>query len=158
MADLAMVVSSAFKGKGLGALLLQQLVDYARARGIATLRFETLPENKPMQKLGHKAGFVMLRGQRPRNTQHAVAAGRVRGGVVPGQRRSRYAAAIGQLTVALRLLELQGKRLISSERGVRLPMLRIRLAKGRCDGRSPEFRWSTLWPIVHAAGQPRQTC
>lgn len=65
VADLAMVVSSAFKGKGLGALLLQQLVDYARARGIATLRFETLPENKPMQKLGHKAGFVMLRGSDP---------------------------------------------------------------------------------------------
>jgi len=65
VADLAMVVSSSFKGKGLGGLLLQQLVDYARARGIATLRFETLPENRPMQKLGLKAGFVVLKGRDP---------------------------------------------------------------------------------------------
>ena len=65
VADLAMVVSSSFKGKGLGGLLLQQLIDYAKARGIATLRFETLPENKPMQKLGYKAGFVIHKGGDP---------------------------------------------------------------------------------------------
>jgi acetyltransferase len=65
VADLAMVVSSSFKGKGLGGLLLQQLIDYAKGRGIATLRFETLPENKPMQKLGLKAGFSVIKGGDP---------------------------------------------------------------------------------------------
>ena len=65
VADLAMVVSSSCKGKGLGGLLMQQLVDYARARGISTLRFETLPENKPMQKLAQKFAFEVYKGDDP---------------------------------------------------------------------------------------------
>jgi len=64
-ADLALVVSSLFKGKGLGSLLLQQLIDFARLRGIGVLRFETLPDNHSMQKLGLKFGFVVIKGEDP---------------------------------------------------------------------------------------------
>jgi len=56
-ADFAMVVSSRFKGKGLGHLLLQRMIDYARERGIGELRGETLAANVRMQRLAQRLGF-----------------------------------------------------------------------------------------------------
>lgn len=64
-ADLALVISSALKGMGLGSLLLQQLIDFARLRRIGVLRFETLPDNHSMQKLGLKFGFTVVKGEDP---------------------------------------------------------------------------------------------
>jgi acetyltransferase len=58
-AEFAMVVSSAFKGQGLGGLLMQQLLDYARWRGIGVLCAETLPENQHMLHVAQKFGFVV---------------------------------------------------------------------------------------------------
>lgn len=51
VADFAIVVSSGCKGKGLGRLLLQSLINYARSRGIGELRGETLDGNLRMQHL-----------------------------------------------------------------------------------------------------------
>lgn len=65
VADFAIVVSTAFKGQGLGGLLMQELIDYARWRGIGLLRGETLPENRHMQHLAHKFGFVVKPGGDP---------------------------------------------------------------------------------------------
>ena len=64
-ADFAIVIRSACKGKGLGKLLLQQLIEYAQLRGIGSLRGETLTANKPMQYLAKSFGFVVQHGGDP---------------------------------------------------------------------------------------------
>lgn len=64
-ADFAIVVSSLCSGRGLGRMLLQQLIEYARGRGIARLQGETLVENKRMQHLAESLGFQTQRGADP---------------------------------------------------------------------------------------------
>jgi acetyltransferase len=64
-ADFAIVVSSLCSGKGLGRMLLKQLIDYAQARGIARLHGETLIENKRMQHLAVSLGFELERSADP---------------------------------------------------------------------------------------------
>ena len=58
VAEFAVVVSSTLKGKGLGRLLMQEIIDYARVRGIGTLHGETLADNQRMQHLAQLFGFV----------------------------------------------------------------------------------------------------
>jgi acetyltransferase len=62
VADFAIVVSSGCKGKGLGRLLLQSLINYARSRGIGELRGETLDGNLRMQHLAQDLGFKLTAG------------------------------------------------------------------------------------------------
>ncbi|MCM2290414.1 MAG: GNAT family N-acetyltransferase [Sulfuritalea sp.] len=62
VADFAIVVRSDMKGKGLGRLLLQSIVDYCRSRGTARLCGETLGANLRMQHLARELGFVLKTG------------------------------------------------------------------------------------------------
>jgi len=62
VADFALVVRSELKGRGLGRLLLQNIVDYARSRGIGLLRGETLAGNLRMQGLARHIGFTVTTG------------------------------------------------------------------------------------------------
>lgn len=62
VADFALVVASAIKGRGLGRLLLQSIVAYCRSRGIGELRGETLDGNLRMQRLARGLGFAMTTG------------------------------------------------------------------------------------------------
>ena len=62
VADFAVVVASPLKGQGLGRLLLQQIIDYCRARGIGELRGETLAGNLRMQRLATAFGFTTATG------------------------------------------------------------------------------------------------
>lgn len=62
VADFAIVVRSEIKGKGLGGLLLQSIIDYSRSRGTGELRGETLDGNLRMQKLARKLGFTLKSG------------------------------------------------------------------------------------------------
>jgi acetyltransferase len=64
-ADFAIVVRSGLKGKGLGRLLLQNIIDYARQRGITELRGETFAENLRMQRLAEQLGFVLSNSSDP---------------------------------------------------------------------------------------------
>jgi acetyltransferase len=64
-ADFAIVVRSGLKGKGLGRLLLQNIIDYARQRGITELRGETFAENLRMQRLAEHLGFTLNSGSDP---------------------------------------------------------------------------------------------
>jgi RimJ/RimL family protein N-acetyltransferase len=64
-ADFAIIVRSGLKGKGLGRLLLQNIIDYARHRGITELRGETFAENLRMQRLAEQLGFVLSSGSDP---------------------------------------------------------------------------------------------
>ena len=65
VAEFAVVVSSTLKGKGLGRLLMQEIIDYARVRGIGTLHGETLADNQRMQHLAQLFGFVVHSGSDP---------------------------------------------------------------------------------------------
>jgi len=62
VADFAIVVRSEIKGKGLGEILLQSIIDYSRSRGTGELRGETLDGNLRMQKLARKLGFTLKSG------------------------------------------------------------------------------------------------
>jgi acetyltransferase len=65
VADFALVVSSALKGKGLGQLLMASIIDYARSRGIRELHGETLASNRRMQNLARHCGFSVQAGSDP---------------------------------------------------------------------------------------------
>ena len=58
-AEFAVVVRSDLKGHGLGALLLEKLLRYCRARGTHELVGEALPDNQRMLKLAHHLGFTV---------------------------------------------------------------------------------------------------
>jgi RimJ/RimL family protein N-acetyltransferase len=62
IADFAIVIDSTIKGKGLGRLLMQSIVDYARSRGIVELRGETMVANTRMQHLAKSLGFKLKQG------------------------------------------------------------------------------------------------
>jgi acetyltransferase len=62
VADFAIVVRSEFKGKGLGRLLLDSIIDYSRHRGTAELRGETMAGNLRMQNLARDVGFELKTG------------------------------------------------------------------------------------------------
>ena len=58
-AEFAVVVRSDLKGRGLGALLMEKMLRYCRARGTQELVGEALPENLRMLQLAHHLGFTV---------------------------------------------------------------------------------------------------
>jgi acetyltransferase len=57
VAKFAIVLADAWQGRGLGAELLGQLIDFAREAGIARLHGVTLSTNTRMLLLGRRLGF-----------------------------------------------------------------------------------------------------
>jgi acetyltransferase len=57
-AEFAIIVRSDLKGRGLGHLLLSQLIAHARASGTPRLVGEVLRENRAMLDLAHSLGFM----------------------------------------------------------------------------------------------------
>ena len=60
-ADLAIVVSDEWQGKGLGRRLLVRTIEIARSRGIVRLEGEMLAENLPIRRLLASLGFAFHR-------------------------------------------------------------------------------------------------
>jgi acyl-CoA synthetase (NDP forming)/GNAT superfamily N-acetyltransferase len=60
-AEFAVTVRSDMKGHGLGALLMDRIIDYARGRGLKTLIGLVLAENEPMLALSRRLGFTPAR-------------------------------------------------------------------------------------------------
>jgi acetyltransferase len=60
-AEFAVTVRSALKGRGIGRLLMQHLIDYARQRNIGKVFGEILPENALMIALAQELGFRLDR-------------------------------------------------------------------------------------------------
>ena len=58
-AEFAIVVRSDQKGEGLGSMLFHKGIQYTRARGTRLLTGQTMIENKAMQGLSRKFGFVV---------------------------------------------------------------------------------------------------
>jgi acetyltransferase len=59
IAEYAVLVRSDLKGRGLGWLLMQMLIEYATAEGIATLQGEVLAENATMLRMCGELGFAI---------------------------------------------------------------------------------------------------
>lgn len=57
-AEYAIAVRSDWKGRGLGYLLMQRLIDVAQLRGIGELTGIVLRENKPMLLMSREFGFT----------------------------------------------------------------------------------------------------
>lgn len=58
-AEYAIAVRSDLKGKGLGRLLMEEIMEYAERRGVGEIWGEVLAENKPMLALVRKLGFTV---------------------------------------------------------------------------------------------------
>jgi acetyltransferase len=56
-AEFAVLVRSDMKGRGLGYQLMQEIVAYARQRGIKRVYGEVLRENRTMLQMAHELGF-----------------------------------------------------------------------------------------------------
>lgn len=55
--EFSVIAADDLKGEGLGQLLMQKILDYARDRGIETMTGTVLPNNKPMLRLAERLGF-----------------------------------------------------------------------------------------------------
>jgi acetyltransferase len=55
--EYAVIVRSALKGHGLGWLLMQRMIDYARALGLRTVHGQVLAENTTMLRMCRDLGF-----------------------------------------------------------------------------------------------------
>ncbi len=61
-AEFAVTIASAAQGQGLGYVLMQQVLDLARARGIGELWGQVLTDNHRMRKMCDELGFVTRLG------------------------------------------------------------------------------------------------
>ncbi|PTB22764.1 GNAT family N-acetyltransferase [Trinickia symbiotica] len=64
-AEFAVAVRSDMKGKGLGRLLMERIIEYVRARGTRFITGEILRENAPMLALARARGFEMHASEDP---------------------------------------------------------------------------------------------
>lgn len=62
-AEFAMLIRDDYQRQGLGTLLLQRLLDVARAENIGTVIADMLPENTGMRYICQKLGFTLKREQ-----------------------------------------------------------------------------------------------
>ncbi len=60
-AEYAILVRSDMGGKGLGKMLMQRIIDYARSRGIREISGQVLSDNIPMLRVCAKLGFTSRR-------------------------------------------------------------------------------------------------
>ena len=61
--EFALVIADAFQNKGLGGVMMQTLIDTARAKGLRTIEGEVLAHNTGMLKLMQRMGFEKHKGQ-----------------------------------------------------------------------------------------------
>jgi RimJ/RimL family protein N-acetyltransferase len=57
--EFAVIVRSAFKGHGLGWLLMRRVIEYARAIGLARVHGQVLAENTTMLRMSAELGFAI---------------------------------------------------------------------------------------------------
>lgn len=60
-AEYAILVRSDMGGKGLGKMLMQRIIDYARSRGIREISGQVLSDNIPMLRVCERLGFTSRR-------------------------------------------------------------------------------------------------
>jgi acetyltransferase len=67
--EYAILVRSDLKGKGLGWLLMQMIIDYARAEGLKTIEGQVLSENTTMLEMCRELGFDIAPDPHERDTR-----------------------------------------------------------------------------------------
>jgi acetyltransferase len=72
--EFAIAVADAWQGSGLAGLLMQALIDLARARGLAVMEGDVLRSNRKMLRFARQLGFVPQREGSDRETMHIVRA------------------------------------------------------------------------------------
>jgi acetyltransferase len=82
-AEIALIVRSDLKGRGLGRLLLDRLIRHADATHLAALRAEVLYENLTMVHLAQRMGFAFVGRGGPMLTMRMDLAGRQAGAADP---------------------------------------------------------------------------
>ncbi|MCB9642461.1 MAG: bifunctional acetate--CoA ligase family protein/GNAT family N-acetyltransferase [Myxococcales bacterium] len=70
--DFALVVADAWQGKGLGSRLMHELIEAARARGLAEMRGDILSDNHNMLKLVRSLGFSCRLNEEDATLQRAA--------------------------------------------------------------------------------------
>lgn len=65
-------IDDQYQGLGLGRILMQHLIRFARKQGFQIMRAEILTDNRPMQKLALKLDFVLSRHPSDHNVINAV--------------------------------------------------------------------------------------
>ncbi len=63
--EVAFVTRERHQGKGMATILLQEMINIARIRGLASMTAYVRAENKPMLTVFEKAGFKRVRGDEP---------------------------------------------------------------------------------------------
>jgi acetyltransferase len=58
-AEYAILVRSDLKGHGLGWLLMELMIEYARAEGLQSIRGQVLQENRTMLQMCRQLGFAI---------------------------------------------------------------------------------------------------
>ncbi|MGH3737816.1 MAG: GNAT family N-acetyltransferase [Micromonosporaceae bacterium] len=71
-AEIAFVVEDAYQGRGVGSVLLEHLAAAAAEEGITRFVAETLPENRPMQRVLADAGYALERSYRDGVMHHSL--------------------------------------------------------------------------------------
>jgi acetyltransferase len=66
--EYAILVRSDLKGRGLGYLLMQMMIDYARAEGLKTIEGQVLGENTAMLAMCREFGFEVKSDPRDPDT------------------------------------------------------------------------------------------
>jgi len=72
--EFAIAVDDAWHGSGLAGILMQSLIDIARARGLGTMEGFVLAANAPMLRFAHQLGFEARRSAEDRDTVHVIRA------------------------------------------------------------------------------------
>jgi acetyltransferase len=70
--EFAVIVRSAFKGHGLGWLLMQRIIEYARMIGLARIHGQVLAENVTMLRMCAEFGFRIEDDSRGRGIKRAI--------------------------------------------------------------------------------------
>jgi len=66
--EYAILVRSDLKGRGLGYLLMQMIIEYARAEGIKSIEAQVLSENSAMLAMCRELGFAIAPDPRDPDT------------------------------------------------------------------------------------------
>lgn len=64
-AEVAVLVSDAFQQRGIGSILVQRLIEFARDEKLELLTASFLPDNRPIENLFRKQGFTFRDGGEP---------------------------------------------------------------------------------------------
>lgn len=68
VAEFAILLRRDMTGKGLGAMLMRRIIDYAKQRGIRKICGDVLPDNRPMLRLCENLGFRIARDPKAPDT------------------------------------------------------------------------------------------